>query len=123
MRSTDVTRLQGMYYVVTGILPLVHFGLFEVLTGHKRDRWLVRTVGLLAAAIGLTLVRRPRSSADLADLSAGAFAVADLMAIRAGQLPTYLADVGVEAGFVALRRVSGRSSSRSPRDERGALGA
>jgi hypothetical protein len=106
MTSAAVTRLQGAYYLATGLAPFVHFGAFEALTGRKRDRWLVRTVGLLAAAIGLALVRRPSESSELADLSAGAFAAADVMAVGSGQLPTYLADAAVEAAFVAARHVS-----------------
>jgi uncharacterized membrane protein HdeD (DUF308 family) len=106
MTSSAVTRLQGMYYLLTGLFPFVHFGAFEALTGRKRDRWLVRTVGLLAAVIGLALVRRPSQGGELADLSAGAFAVADMLAVRAGQLPTYLADAAVEGAFVAARRLA-----------------
>jgi uncharacterized membrane protein HdeD (DUF308 family) len=105
MSSSAVTRLQGVYYLLSGLFPIISFRAFEALTGRKRDRWLVRTVGLLAAVIGLTLIRRPGRSRELADLSAGAFAVADLLAVRAGQLPTYIADAFVEGAFVAGRRV------------------
>lgn len=101
--ARNLTRLQGGYYLVTGLWPLVHFASFEVLSGPKRDRWLVRTVGMLAAVIGLTLMRRPQHG--LADLSAGAFVAADLLAVRAGQLPTYLLDAVVEIGFVATRNL------------------
>ena len=69
--TTAITRLQGIYYLLTGLFPFVHFGAFEALTGRKRDRWLVRTVGLLAAVIGLTLVRRPSQSGELADVYVG----------------------------------------------------
>ena len=86
--------------------------IIEALTGRKRDRWLVRTVGLLAAVIGLTLVRRPSQSGELADVSAGAFALADVLAVSAGQMPTYLADAGVEAAFAAARRVSSAQLQR-----------
>ena len=106
MRSTDVTRLQGVYYLLSGLFPIISFRAFEALTGRKRDRWLVRTVGLLAAVIGLTLVRRPDRGAELADLSAGAFAVADVLAVGAGQMPTYLGDAAVEGAFVAARRLA-----------------
>ena len=110
--TTAITRLQGIYYLLTGLFPFVHFGAFEALTGRKRDRWLVRTVGLLAAVIGLTLVRRPSQSGELADVSAGAFALADVLAVSAGQMPTYLADAGVEAAFAAARRVSSAQLQR-----------
>jgi hypothetical protein len=103
---TSLTRFQGAYYLATGLWPIVHYRSFELLSGHKRERWLVRTVGLLAAAIGLTLLRRPRESGGLADGTAGAFVVADLMAVSAGQLPTYLADAALETALVVARRVA-----------------
>src|SRR3990170_6427561 len=100
----SLTRLQGLYYIVSGTWPLVHFTSFELLTGPKHDRWLVRTVGLLAAAIGVTLVRRPRESRGLAAVSAASFAIADVDATLAGQPPVYLADAVLEAAlFVAHR--------------------
>jgi uncharacterized membrane protein HdeD (DUF308 family) len=101
-----LTRLQGAYYLATGLWPLIHMTSFEALSGRKRDRWLVRTVGLLAAAIGLTLLSRPRESAELADVSAGAFAVADVLAVQSGQLPTYLLDAAGEIALVIGRRAA-----------------
>ena len=106
MDRSTITRFQGVYYLLTGLWPLVHFASFEALSGRKRDRWLVRTVALLAVAIGVVLVRRPDESGALADLSAGAFAMADVMAVGAGQLPTYLGDAVVEAAFVVGRRAA-----------------
>jgi hypothetical protein len=47
-----VTHMQGAYYLVSGLWPLLHFTSFEAFTGRKRDRWLVRTVGLLTCGIG-----------------------------------------------------------------------
>jgi hypothetical protein len=101
-----ITRWQGIYYVVSGAWPLLHFPSFEAVTGPKRDRWLVRTVGLLAAVIGLTLVRHPRRSGEQGDLAAAAFAVADLHALGSGQRLTFLADVAVEIGIVGARRAA-----------------
>jgi hypothetical protein len=106
MDRSTITRIQGVYYLLTGLWPLVHFASFEALSGRKRDRWLVRTVGLLAAVIGFTLLRRPAEGSRLADLSAGAFVAADVMAVGAGQLPTYLADAVVEGAFVGGRRLA-----------------
>jgi hypothetical protein len=50
-----VAVAQGLYYRVTGVWPLVNLRTFEAITGPKRDKWLVRTVGILAAAIGTGL--------------------------------------------------------------------
>jgi hypothetical protein len=56
----------GAYYVTTGIWPLVHMASFEFITGRKRDRWLVQTVGVLVALIGAVQLRvtdsRPTSA-------------------------------------------------------------
>jgi hypothetical protein len=48
---------QGTYYLATGLWPLASMRSFEAVTGRKRDRWLVRTVGLLAVAFGSLLLR------------------------------------------------------------------
>ena len=79
-------------------------------------------------------MRRPRGSTALANLSAFACGVADVLAMRACQLPTYLADAAVELGFIAGRLVGdarietssigGRFNHRwRSRSRRGALGA
>ena len=47
---------QGVYYLVTGIWPLVHMGSFQRVTGPKVDGWLVQTAGVLITAIGATLL-------------------------------------------------------------------
>jgi hypothetical protein len=47
---------QGLYYLLTGMWPMVHLGSFLIVTGPKDDLWLVRTAGLLIAVIGGTLL-------------------------------------------------------------------
>ena len=54
-RRRRAALLQAGYYVVTGVWPLVHRRSFERITGPKVDYWLVRTVGVLVAAIGAGL--------------------------------------------------------------------
>ena len=110
---------QGGYYLVTGLWPLIHLGSFEAVTGAKTDDWLVHMVGLLAAAIGISLgtavLRSQTQSATattLAAASALAFAGIDLWYGLTGRIsPIYLADAVVELGFVvmlALTRQKGR---------------
>lgn len=41
------TKFQGIYYVASGLWPLLHMRSFEAVTGPKRDKWLVNTVGAL----------------------------------------------------------------------------
>ncbi len=48
--------LQGIYYFITGIWPLLHMPSFVWITGPKTDYWLVRMVALLIVAISLALL-------------------------------------------------------------------
>jgi hypothetical protein len=92
---------QGVYYVVTGLWPFFHLRSFLALTGPKRDIWLVRTVGALAAAIGIPLLRG--ESRTLAATSAVAFGVIDTGYVAVGRIsPVYLLDAAAQAGFLAL---------------------
>ena len=61
MTPQGLARAQGTYFFVTGVWPLLSMRTFEAVTGPKRDRWLVKTVGVLVAVIGASLatVRRP----------------------------------------------------------------
>jgi hypothetical protein len=99
---------QGAYYAATGVWPLVHMASFEAVTGRKRDRWLVRTVGVLVAAIGGTLVAggaRGRVTPELALLGAasavGLGIVEGIHAARGRISRVYLADAAGEAALVA----------------------
>jgi energy-converting hydrogenase Eha subunit E len=48
--------LQAAYYIITGIWPLLSINSFMDITGPKTDIWLVKTVGLLITAIGVTIL-------------------------------------------------------------------
>lgn len=106
-----VLRCQAVFYLVTGLWPLVSLASFEAVTGPKTDDWLVRVVGLLAASIGVALWTGTRSPSlppdkaivQLGGLSALSFAVIELYYVMAGRLaPIYLADAALEALFVLL---------------------
>lgn len=45
--------IQGIYYIMTGIWPLLHMESFLAVTGPKEDIWLVRTFGVLTMAAGI----------------------------------------------------------------------
>ena len=112
---------QALYYVVTGGWPVVHMGSFEAITGPKVDDWLVQMVGLLAAAIGVTLavaVRSRRWGAEvrtLAILSALAFTAIDFRYALSGRIsPIYLADAAAELLLVALLGGAILSARREP---------
>jgi len=75
---------------------------FETVTGRKTDYWLVRTVGLLAAAIGASLLAgargaRPSAETTVLAVSAGAsFTAVDLVFVAKRRIrPVYLADAAV----------------------------
>jgi hypothetical protein len=100
---------QAALYVATGVWPLVHMPSFEAVTGPKRERWLVRTVGVLVAVVGVALgagAARRRLSPELRLLggaSAAGLAGVDLWyaGVRRRISPVYLADAVVELGLAA----------------------
>ncbi len=55
---------QGAYYLLTGVWPLINMDSFERITGVKTDKWLVKTVGVLVAAIDGSLMVAARRSYD-----------------------------------------------------------
>ena len=98
---------QGLFYVATGLWPVLHLRSFEAVTGPKRDRWLVRTTGALIAAIGGSLLvaarDRSRAAKTLGVASAATLAGADLVFVASGQIPRiYLADAAAEAAVIGL---------------------
>jgi hypothetical protein len=109
-----IAILHGVYYLVTGVWPLLSMRTFEAVTGPKADRWLVRMVGVLAAVIGGVLLRdglgrkggRP-PDAGLAVGAALGFIAIDVVHVTRGRISRiYLLDALAEAAFVGawLRR-------------------
>jgi hypothetical protein len=103
-----VARAQGLYFLATGIWPLVSRRSFERVTGPKADFWLAQTVGVLVATIGGALLlaeRRNRITREvelLAAASAGGLGVVDVVFSLRGRISKiYLLDAAVEAAFVA----------------------
>jgi hypothetical protein len=95
--------LQGIYYLTTGLWPIVSLSTFEAVTGPKTDDWLVRMVGLLAAAIGATLLlgawrETPhRDVLALSVLSALSFAAIDVIYALNGTISRiYLMDAAIQ---------------------------
>ena len=93
---------------MSGIWPLVHYRSFEKVTGPKKDDWLVKTVGVLVACIGVTLLRSARRKARspetrfLALSSAAGLIGVDGYFSGIGRISkVYLLDAAVEAAFIA----------------------
>jgi hypothetical protein len=99
-----VLTAQSVYYVLTGVWPLVHLSSFELVTGPKTDDWLVHMVGLLALVIGLAVgvaaAQGRVHTPEITTVAAGAaiaFAAIDLWYGLSGHIaPIYLADAAVE---------------------------
>ena len=101
-------RAMAAYYLATGLWPVADMRSFEAVTGPKVDRWLVKMVGLLAAANGLALAagatgRTPsRETCTLAVSSALAFATIDVVYVARGRIrPVYLGDAALEIALAA----------------------
>src|SRR5438270_10614638 len=112
MRSDDRQNAlaigQGIYFAATGVWPLIDMRSFEAVTGPKVDKWLVRTVGVLVAAIGGTLISagaRRMVTAEIAGLAVGSaagLAAIDIVYAAKGRISRiYLADAAAEAALIA----------------------
>ena len=104
-----VAAVQGVYYIATGIWPLMSMYSFESVSGPKTDDWLVRTVGVLVLVVGLVLL----SAAIKRDLgapvrilaigSAGGLAFIDFFyAMRGVIWPVYMLDGLGEVALIVL---------------------
>jgi hypothetical protein len=51
-----MVRLQGWYYLLGGLWPLVHFRSFEAVAGPKPDRFQTEVTSALFVAAGVTLL-------------------------------------------------------------------
>jgi hypothetical protein len=98
---------QGVYFLLTGVWPLVHMPSFLWVTGDKTDLWLVETVSVLVIAMGvglLTASYAPLPQAPvgwMAITAAAGLAIIEIVHVTRGTiLPIYLADAVVEVGFI-----------------------
>ncbi|WP_439631429.1 hypothetical protein [Gemmata sp.] len=114
---TKLCSIQGLYYLITGVWPLVSIETFQMVTGPKTDHlvtgresdhWLVNTVGVLVTANALVLLLaawRNRPTPEVALLAAGSAAgliAIDVIYVARGVIPpVYLADAAFEAVLIA----------------------
>jgi hypothetical protein len=99
--------VQGTYFTLTGLWPLLSMDTFLAVTGPKTDLWLVRTVALLIIAIGVTLLAAAKqneanlSVTVLAITSAASLAWVDAYYSLTGVIwPVYLLDAFPEVAMV-----------------------
>jgi hypothetical protein len=99
--------VQGIYFTVTGVWPLVHMRSFLAVTGPKTDLWLVKTVGVLVAVIGVVIgmagwrERVPDAVAVLAvGSAAGLMAIDVIYVVKRVISAIYLADAAAQAVLI-----------------------
>lgn len=119
LMSRRIFWVQGIYFLVTGVWPLIDLSSFQAVTGPKRDLWLVQTVGALIAVVGASLCAAGTArSLNLANYvlavgSALALLFVDIIFTASGTIPPiYLLDGAAEfllllawgtVGILALR--------------------
>ena len=110
--------LQGIYFFVTGVWPILHIASFVAVTGPKVDLWLVKTVGALIAVVGATLMlaaRRRSVGAEmvfLAVASAASLGAVDVIYALSDRIwDIYLLDAVAEAGLIVLWLIAWRRAA------------
>jgi hypothetical protein len=104
-----VSIFQGIFYLLTGIWPLVSISTFQMVTGPKTDLWLVKTVGALIAVVGTVLIWAGvygETNSAIVILAVGSAltltAVDVIFYVRGVIARVYLLDAVAELGIVAL---------------------
>jgi hypothetical protein len=110
---------QGVFYLATGVWPLVNMRAFERVTGPKADKWLVKTVGVVITAVGGALAlagARRRVSPEiefLAVSSAAGLTAIDIVYVAKRRIaPVYLLDAAAELAIIGGWLVAGRGADR-----------
>lgn len=98
--------VQGVYYLVTGIWPILHVESFMAVTGPKIDIWLVKMVALLSITIGLSILAALRDhykSFLLNGMAALSFLIIDTYYSLTERISAiYLADALVQLFFLIM---------------------
>lgn len=104
----------GIYWVVSGIWPILHLRSFEAVTGPKVDKWLVKAVASLITVIGAGLVqggRNRRVTPELETIAVGSalgLTAIDVVYVAKRRIsPIYLLDAVVHTALVVAWRVLG----------------
>jgi hypothetical protein len=109
---------QGIFYVASGIWPIIDIRSFEKVTGPKTDKWLVKAVGALITAAGVAILQsgvRNKVTPETLTLAAGhALAlgyVSGYYSSKGRISKIYALDSAVEGGLVAAWISVGRQLS------------
>lgn len=102
-----VIWIQGVYYVMMGLWPLLNIASFLRVTGPKTDIWLIKTVGTSMIVSGFVLMLsgyRRRVSLEMAVLGVGnalALVIIEVVYVSIGTIsPIYFLDGVIEILFV-----------------------
>jgi hypothetical protein len=111
--ASSLAIVQGVYFLVTGVWPLISIRTFMVVTGPKTDLWLVKTVGVLVAVVGGVLILagvRDAISPEVIFLATGsalALTWVDVnYVVKRVIAPIYLVDAAAEIVIIAAWGVS-----------------
>lgn len=107
-----VLNIQGWFYILTGLWPLIHMSSFEKVSGPKHDKWLVRCVSLMILCSGVIFIRYPENEVALmlAMLNAVSLMIVDVYYVMRRIIwKTYLIDAVIEAGFIIFYVVNWKS--------------
>ena len=104
---TWLAFVQGIYFLITGVWPLVSIDTFQRVTGPKTDLWLVNTVGILIGVIGFGLIAWALTNHVTLDVvvfaigsAAGLGTIDVFYSLRGVIAKIYLADAVIEAVIV-----------------------
>jgi hypothetical protein len=119
VRLKTLFQFQGLYFLFSGLWPILHMPSFLFVTGPKTDLWLVKTVGALIIVISIPLLvaaARKKEDVELFLLSAGsAFTIAciELVYVSLKRISiVYLLDALIEVGIVVFGILSLRIQAR-----------
>ncbi|HSL44215.1 MAG TPA: hypothetical protein VK897_12335 [Anaerolineales bacterium] len=108
-----VSLVQGIYFFISGIWPILSMSTFLKVTGPKTDLWLVKTVGLILAVIGIVLIyaqwnaKVDTSIMILAIGSALSLVIVEFVYVAKRVIsPIYLGDAAIELILIAWWIVS-----------------
>jgi hypothetical protein len=108
-----VALVQGLYFFISGVWPILSMRTFLKVTGPKTDLWLVKTVGLILAVIGLALVYaqingKINTSVILLGMgSAVSLAIVEFVYVAKRVIsPIYLGDAAVELILIGWWMIS-----------------
>lgn len=107
MKQSLVSRIQAIYYLLTGAWPVIDINTFMMVTGPKTDIWLVKMVGLLTVAIAISIfyaIKRDARTAKVLGISAAcSYTAIDIYyAVNDVIRDIYLADAALELLIIIL---------------------